>query len=352
MRKMKCILFIQMAMALSLATYGQNNYGKATDEDRIAIAPYIDYDQDIPSSSKNMLESRMKQVLTKNGMAAETTNAVFIMKAEVNEISKEITPTSPPMHAFSLEVVFSIVDRINGNVANSTSVQVRGVGTNENKAYLQAFKQINASSPQLRKFVDISKEKILEYYNSKCDDILKYANTLKEQGKNNEAISFLNSVPGISKECYLKCMELAASIEPTEVPQTSTQPIEEIESEENEPSTGGTIMEVKEGVFLSYLKNKSIGEKFIIDFQFNNTTPKDVEFYVNRGRVKIYDENGNVYDCNLVKFTNTSGAYVRGKIIPETPMNLTLEFEKPLSVKVFQIDIFDNTFRFKNISLQ
>jgi hypothetical protein len=355
MKIYKTILASMLVVSTTMLVRAQNQMGKADDKDRIAIAPIVD--QELPTSAKNLLESRMEQVLTKNGMAAVAENAIFLMKAEVNELSKDITATSPPMHAMNLEIAFSIIDRISGNVAHSTSIQVRGVGSNESKAYIQGIKQINASSPDMRRFVDLSKEKILEYYNSQCDDILKYAQTLVSQGKNNHAIALLNNVPGVAKECYMKCMDLAATIEPVENTASSEQIQIEAEMDEDEwvdaeATPNNWIVEVKEGVFLTYVKNKTIGEKLFVDFQFDNTTGKEIEFYLHQNSVNLYDAKGNTFPCKGLKFTNNSSYYIKGLVLPETPMVLTMEFEKPSNIKVIRMNIFDNTFRYNDIPLQ
>ena len=359
--KQKTIIYTIICFLLFPAfVNAQNNTGKADDADRIAIAPFVGDDQGLTSSAKKLLETRLEQVCTRNGLAADKGHAVFLMKAEVNELSKEITPTSPPMHAYNLEIVISVVDRISGNIAYSTSVEVKGVGSNESKAYMQAIKQINPASPQLRKFVETAKEKTLEFYNSKCDDILKYANTLIEQGKNNDAIDLLNSVPGISKDCYMKCMDLAAGIEPqkeeakTEKTEPSSSPVETEVAEEGSTTQSNSewIKEVKEGVFLTYLKNKSIGEKVIIDLQFDNTTDKDVPVSINRYKIRIFDEEGNVYTCMRQEFTNISRTNISANLLPDVPMKLTLEFGPLPSIKVLEIEMLNNTFKYYDIPLQ
>ena len=335
----------------------QNNVGKADDADRLAIAPVIDEESSIPQAAQNLLNTRMLQIITKNGMAAEPDKALFFMKALVNEISKDITPTSPPMHAYNLEVVLSVVDKLTGNVAHTTSYEVRGVGSNETKAYIQGIKQLNASSPQMRKFVDESKTKILEYYNSNCDNVIKYTETLVQQGNKNEAIDVLEGVPNISKECYMKCQEKLATIEPiaepTEIKTNDTDNTALVT--ESAAGQGGSaqVLEIKEGVFLSYIKNKTIGEKLIVDFQFDNTTSEDVVFSLYINDIKLYDEDGNVKPCKLAKFTNQENTYViKGTILPDTPASLTLEFDKAASIKVINIEIFRNTFRYNDIPIQ
>lgn len=356
----KTLILLSIFPLLASYTMAQNNAGKADDAERIAISSFVGEDQGLTPSAKKLLETKLEQVITRNGLAAEKGNALFLMKAEVNELSKEISPTSPPMHAYTLEIVLSVTDRITGNIAHSTSIEVKGVGSNESKAYIQAIKQINPASPQLRKFVETAKEKTLEFYNSKCDDILKYANTLIAQGKNNDAIALLNSVPGISKDCYMKCMDLAATIEPQEedsevnTTDITPSPVNSgvAEEESTEQTNPDWIIEVEDGVFLTYLKNKTIGQKLIVELQFDNTNEKDIPVFINKYKIRIFDEQGNVIPCLRQEFTNISRTNISSKILPDVPMKLTLEFSTPPSVKLLEIEIFNNTFKYYDIPLQ
>ncbi|MCL4857242.1 MAG: hypothetical protein KJZ55_08245, partial [Flavobacteriales bacterium] len=99
-----------------------------------------------------------------------------------------------------------IGDGFDGTLFASTSIQVKGVGQNETKAYMQALNNIKPENPELAAFVQKGKEKIVEYYNSKCDFIIKEANTLASQNKYEEAIFLLTSVPDACAQCYDKAI--------------------------------------------------------------------------------------------------------------------------------------------------
>jgi hypothetical protein len=159
-----------------------------------------------------MLANKLSQIVTQNGMGGSASNQRFIITANINVMSKDITPTAPPMQAFTLDVTLYIGDGIDGTKFASISTTLKGVGENETKAYISALKNLKTTDPNYQAFIEKGKTKIVEYYNSKCDFIVKEAQTLASQNKYEEAIYKLTSVPEVCKTCYDKCMDAVAPI--------------------------------------------------------------------------------------------------------------------------------------------
>jgi hypothetical protein len=89
---------------------------------------------------------------------------------------------------------------------------LKGVGTNENKAFIEAFKTINPKNKVLVEFLNEGKTKIINYYSTNCDFLLKDAQTLAIQEKYDEAIYNLSLVPQVCEVCFNKTAELIATI--------------------------------------------------------------------------------------------------------------------------------------------
>ncbi|MBS3738253.1 hypothetical protein [Mesohalobacter halotolerans] len=212
---MKNILIILVICVLGFSvSKAQNNLEKIDDLGRIAIVPYVaNQVENIPLSAKNNLQSKMAQILTANGIAGSTNyNSRFIITPNVSVLSKDVVAGAPPKVALVLEVAFYIGDGVSGTKFGSTAITVKGVGRNENKAYLSAFKNISSSNSQIKNLVDKAKEQILAYYNDGCDFIIKEAESLTKQNKFDEALFSLTSVPFVSKECFNKAQDMAADV--------------------------------------------------------------------------------------------------------------------------------------------
>ncbi len=203
------IVLIGIAMNLN----AQNSQGKTDDLGRIALAAIVpDQATNIPAESRQMLVNKMSQIATQNGLGASAANPRFCIVPLVSVMSKEVTPTAPPMQALNLDVTFYIVDAASQNIFSQTSISVKGVGQTDEKAYIQALKNINVRAGQFKGFIEKGKEKIIEYYNSQCDVVLKGAQALAGQRKYEEALFVLLSVPDVCRECFDKSMDLSIEI--------------------------------------------------------------------------------------------------------------------------------------------
>ena len=209
---MKKIL-LSLLMIIGYNAYSQNTLGKSDDAARITLAAYVPQQIDkMPNAARSILANKLNQIVTQNGMGGAANNERFIITANVNVISKDLTATAPPMTALVLEVTLYIGDGFVGTKFSSTSINVKGVGESETKAYISALKGISPTNSNIQSFVGNGKSKIIEYYNSKCDFIIKEAQTLVSQNNFEEAIFKLTSVPEVCKECYDKCMDAVGPI--------------------------------------------------------------------------------------------------------------------------------------------
>ncbi|GAA4895697.1 hypothetical protein GCM10023311_20560 [Flaviramulus aquimarinus] len=172
--------------------------------DGIFIGAYVPLQiESIPQSAKKMLGNKLTQMITNKGIGDNSFNSRFIITPNVMVLSKDIVASAPPKIALNLEVTFYIGDGIESTVFGSETINVKGVGTNENKAYIAAIRQIKPRNPILQDFVKKGKERVIEYYNANCNLVLKKADALSAQNKYNEALATLASVPQVST-CFDK----------------------------------------------------------------------------------------------------------------------------------------------------
>jgi hypothetical protein len=214
--KMKIIklLLINLLVILTFnLTHAQNNNTKTDDAGRIALAAVVPNQiEGLTESSRSYLKNKLNQIASKSGMGGSPINQRFIITSNIQVLTKDITPTAPPMHAYTLEVTLYIGDGIEGTLFSSTSLTSKGVGQSETKAYRAALKNIKPTDQRFNSFTNEGKTKIIEYYNAQCDFILKEAEMLVSQVKFDAAISKLVSIPEVCKECYDKAMDMVGPI--------------------------------------------------------------------------------------------------------------------------------------------
>jgi hypothetical protein len=210
---MKRIHFFMFLFLASSALFAQNNQTKSDDAARITLATVVpDQIEGLTPAAQSNLENKLSQIVSKNGMGGSSLNNRFIITANVVVATKDITATAPPMHAYTLDITLYIGDGIEGTLFSNTTVTLKGVGETETKAYMAALKNLKVDDPKYQVFMEKGKQKIIEYYNSKCDFILKEAEMLANKNDFDAAISKLVSIPEVCKQCYDKAMDAVAPI--------------------------------------------------------------------------------------------------------------------------------------------
>lgn len=185
---------------------------KLDDFGRIVLNTYLPDNNSIPAEAKKALETKLSQITSNNGMGGSTANPRFIITAVLNVTTKDIVPGPPQMIAQNIEVTLFIGDAITNTVFSNTIISIKGVGTNENKSLIDAIKNINPKNKDITAFLEEGKNKIISYYVTQCDFIIKDSETLAEQEKYDEAIYKLALVPEVCKECYFKTSELIGNL--------------------------------------------------------------------------------------------------------------------------------------------
>jgi hypothetical protein len=200
----KNILTIVFLILTSFA-FTVNAQSGANDPGLISLTAYVPQQvEKMPEAARSVLQNKLSQVISQNGLGNSAFNSRFIITANINVLTKDVTATAPPMVAMTNEISLFIGDGFDGKKFASTSITTKAVGTNETKAYIEAIKGIRPSDPAIQAFVNDGKNKIIDYYKKNCDMIIKQAQTAASMDNFEEAISNLSAVPEACKECWDK----------------------------------------------------------------------------------------------------------------------------------------------------
>ncbi len=200
-----------MALVLFLLCLAQVNAQKPEEKERLALTVWVPENiEGLTDMARSNLENKLLQLITANGVGGSGDFTRFIVSANVNTLSKEIT--NGGMQALTLNIMLYIGDGFQGKAFSSYSTTVKGVGENDTKAYLSALKSLKTNNPEYQSFIDKGKTKIIAYYNSQCDQIIREAKVLASMNKYDEAIFNLTSVPDVCTDCWKKAMDAVAPI--------------------------------------------------------------------------------------------------------------------------------------------
>lgn len=145
--------------------------------------------------AQNKLETKMRQMITQNGMEGGAQFSNFCVVANVTEDSKEVLAGSRPLVTVTAELELYVGNNYTGEKFASTSITLNGAGRNESKAYTTAFASINGNNAQLQKFLKDAKRKVNEYYETQVPNILRQARSFSIRNEYEEALCLLTSVP-------------------------------------------------------------------------------------------------------------------------------------------------------------
>lgn len=196
-----------------MSANAQNNLGKTDDVGRIVLTPFVVSNGNVPSYAANALKNKLTKIATDQGLAGNSVEPRFVITANLIEVTKDVTPTAPPMVALTLAPTIYIGDAETGDLYASCDLpSVKGVGANDTKAYMAAVKLIKTNDPSVVDCITRGKEKIVEYYNSQIDFILAEAESMANAQQYDEAMAKLSAVPEVCKDAYMKAMEKMSAI--------------------------------------------------------------------------------------------------------------------------------------------
>ena len=91
---MKSII-LSILIVINCNIYAQNTAGKSDDVARITLAAFVPEQIDeMPEAARSSLANKLSQIVTQNGLGGKASNERFIITANINVISKELTPTA------------------------------------------------------------------------------------------------------------------------------------------------------------------------------------------------------------------------------------------------------------------
>ena len=180
-----------------------------SDASRICLSTLVD--PKVPTTAHKMLTNRLEQIIMKNGLAGSK-NQRFVLGASVTELGKETTQTAPIMYIVHLSINFIIGDAMDGTKFAAASMEVKGLGASEGKAYTDALKKIKTTDPIFKGFIAKGKESIVKYFESNCEFIIKEAYTLADRKEYDKAIATLIQVPNVCVDCYNRVMDASVEI--------------------------------------------------------------------------------------------------------------------------------------------
>ena len=199
---MKKFTALFLSLFLSFVSFAQET-------PRIAISAILPDDASIPQASINMLQNKMKTIITQNGFADESEQR-FVMTANVDILEQGYNSAGMLMQ--KMTVTFYVGDILENKIYSSAVVNVVGIGQSDIKAYNMAFQKISPSTPEIKQALSEANRKIVDYYTNHYSDLISEVNRLVEMEQYDEAITKLITVPSVCGESYNDAQDKSVEI--------------------------------------------------------------------------------------------------------------------------------------------
>lgn len=189
-----------------------NAQSRLDDTERICIHAVIPAREALPHESAKLLESKLSQMVTHNGIADNEYGVRFVLTAKVNVLSKDIVAGPPTRISQKLDIILMLGDIIEDKVYSQHTITTIGIGQTEEKAFIAAFKNINPKSESISVFLKEGKAQILDYYQTHCENIIADAREQASLQHYEDALLLLSSIPDVCTDCLNESSQLAQKI--------------------------------------------------------------------------------------------------------------------------------------------
>ena len=161
---------------------------------KITITPYIATGANVDATTQRLLEDKLNQVVTANGVTGGY-DKKFIITPSVNVLSANETATIPQKTSMKVSVTLYVGDGETGNKFGSYYMELVGVGDTHNEALYSSIRKINVKDSGLHDMIEQSKQHIVKYYNAVAPKLIKEAERSMAAYNYEIALSYLSVIP-------------------------------------------------------------------------------------------------------------------------------------------------------------
>lgn len=159
---------------------------------RVISSPQV---ENIPETTLEMLNSRLATAVTADGISSSVPYGQFFITAKFNHITEDVVPGPPKQFAVHSYLTLLIGDIEGKQIYCSKTFELRGVGTSTQRALSNSLQPISAQNSNFEDFLNVGRNKIINYYNTNFSTILAKANKAASLRHYDEALYYACSIP-------------------------------------------------------------------------------------------------------------------------------------------------------------
>tara|TARA_B100001142_G_scaffold148808_2_gene149718 strand:+ start:4238 stop:5539 length:1302 start_codon:yes stop_codon:yes gene_type:complete len=153
------------------------------------------------------IKSKIGSITSRNGIAGAGLGN-FVIYPVLNIYDEEVLEGGLE-HQTIIRAEFSLfIQQVsNGQVYGEATIDLEGFGRDRSKALAKAIQGINIRDRRWKEMIITSKQKIIDYYISRCDDIMVEAEGYSKTRHYDDAIATLMQVPTEVGQCYRQIID-------------------------------------------------------------------------------------------------------------------------------------------------
>lgn len=152
-------------------------------------------DENVPQATINYMNNRLSQIVNKKGITVDAGMGQFFIAGKFNHILEDVLPGPPVQTALHTTLTLYIGDMNSKTVYASTSIDLRGVGTSDQRAFINAMRGLNDNNSSVASFIEAGKRKVIAYYDSNYPQIIQRADRYAASHDYEAALWQLSFIP-------------------------------------------------------------------------------------------------------------------------------------------------------------
>lgn len=153
----------------------------------------------VSNEVNEIISSRLINALNASGSVASSDYGQFIISAKCNDLYKEVVGGGVQKVAVHAELMVAVADISDGTVFASKNFDISGVGSTEERAYINALKSISGTNKGLITFVNEAKSKMIGYFDRNYQTLLSKAKQAASLQEYRQALYYTTLIPSCSK---------------------------------------------------------------------------------------------------------------------------------------------------------
>ncbi|MEE9409056.1 MAG: hypothetical protein V3V28_13390 [Polaribacter sp.] len=162
-------------------------------------------EEKINSSNFAKIKSKIKQIISKNDVAATGYYSDFLIYPSIEIYDEEtIDAGLQPITIFSGDFTLFVKQASTNNQFGSISIKFKGSGNSKSKAIKNGVSKINSNHKDFQGFLKNVKSKIVNYYQNNCSLYISEADKLNASKQYEQALLKLLAIPAGITKCNSK----------------------------------------------------------------------------------------------------------------------------------------------------